>query len=194
LNSAVLATIWLLALLGLWRSVMGRYGALGFWQVAGRMPDEAFDWFISDDAWVVVDPRRPHAQSDHSRDGFVGPFKLVVPKVGGVVTLYADADRIDESQAAFLAAHGSSRDSDMRSWPSFLAFAYPLVATITYPQGSGLVLEALGYGLANLGYLLALAAIIPGHFRALYLNYRIPTGAAAIGAWLLGIVLVNVSW
>jgi hypothetical protein len=52
-NSVVLGTLGLLGLLVLWRSVMVRHGALGFWQVAARMPE-----------------------SLRSRDDLVGPFKL----------------------------------------------------------------------------------------------------------------------
>ncbi len=43
--------------------------------------------------------------------------------------------------------------------------------------------------LANLGYLLDIAGVIAGHFRALGLNYRIPTLIAAVGAWVTGTTL-----
>jgi len=190
-NSVVLGTLGLLGLLVLWRSVMVRHGALGFWQVAARIPDQAFDWFASDDTWTIVDPGQEGTESLRSRDDLVGPFKLAVPKAGRVVTLFADAERIDASQAAFLAAHGSQRDSGTPAWPSFLALAYPLAASMTFPQGSARALEVMGYGLANLGYLLAVAGVIAGHFRALGLNYRIPTLIAAVGAWVVGTILVN---
>ena len=192
MNSVVLGTLGLLGILLLWRSVMVRHGALGFWQVAARIPDEAFDWFVSDDTWTVVDPGQPGAESLRSRDELVGPFKLAVPKADRVVTLFADANRIDASQAAFLAAHGSQRDSGTPAWPSLLAIAYPLTASMTFSQGSAGALEVMGYGLANLGYLLGAAGVIAGHFRALGLNYRIPTLIAAVGAWVIGTILVNI--
>ena len=192
MNSVVLGTLGLLGILLLWRSVMVRHGALGFWQVAARMPDAAFDWFVSDDTWTVVDPTQPGAGSMRSRDDVVGPFQLAVPKVGGVVTLFADADRIDASQAAFMAAHGTRRDAGAPAWPSFLALAYPLTASMTFPQGSAGALEVMGYGLANLGYLLGIVGVAAGHFRALGLNYRVPTFIAAVGAWVTGTILVNI--
>lgn len=192
MNPVVVGTLGFLSLLVLWRTVMVRHGALGFWQVAARMPDEAFDWFVADDTWTVVNPSQPGAETARSRDDLVGPFKLAVPKVGGVVTLFADADRIEVSQAAFLAAHGKRRDSRVPAWPSFLTLAYPLTATMTFPQGSAGALEVMGYGLANLGYLLGVAGIIAGHFRVLGLNYRIPTLIAAVGVWITGTILVNI--
>lgn len=192
MNSVVVGTVGFLGLLLLWRSVMVRHGALGFWQVAARMPDEAYDWFVSDDTWTVLDPAQPGTESMRSRDDLVGPFKLAVPKVGGVVALFADADRIDASQAAFMAAHGTRRDSGARAWPSLLALAYPVMATMTFPQGSAGAHEVMGYGLANLGYLLGIAGVIAGHFRALGLNYRSPTLIAAVGAWVIGTILVNI--
>ncbi len=149
MNSVVLGTLGLLALLLLWRSVMVRYGSLGFWQVVARMPDEAFDWFVSDDTWTVVDPTQPGVESMRSRDDLVGPFKLAVPKVGGIVTLFAQADRIEASQAAFMATHGARRDSGAPAWPSFLALAYPLTASMAFPQGSAGALGVMGYGLAG---------------------------------------------
>lgn len=193
MNSVVLGTVGLLGVIALWRAVMVRRGALDFWQVAARRPDEAFEWFLSDDTWTVVESPYQQAESSLPRGGMTGPFKLVVPKAGGAVTLFADASRIDASQAAFLAAHGTRRDLGWPTWPSFIALAYPLIASMTFSSGSAGALEAMGYGLANLGYLLGVAGIVAGHFRALGLNYRAPTLIAGVGAWVVGTFLVNVS-
>jgi hypothetical protein len=171
---------------------MVRHGNLSFWQVADGMPNEALDWFLSDDTWIVFDPGQPAGQSTSSRDDVVGPFKLAVPKAGGVITVYADADRIEASQVAFMATHGTRQDSGGPAWPSFVALAYPLTASMTFPAGSAGAIEVMGYGLGNLAYLLGAAGVVAGHFRALGLNYRIPTLKAAVGAWLVGIVLVNI--
>lgn len=196
MNSVELGTIGLLVLFLLWRTVMVRYGGLGFWQVAARSPDDAYDWFLSDDTWTVVDPVQPGAEPamrSGDDDDLLGPFKLAVPKLDTVVKVVARADRIDASQAAFMAAHRTEEDSKTPAWPSFLALAYPLAASATIPPDSSVgVLEVMGYGLASLGYLLGVAGVISGHFRALGLAYRIPTLIAAIGAWVTGTVLVNV--
>lgn len=192
MNSVVLGTLGLFGVLALWHSVMVRHGNLGFWQMAARMPNEALDWFLSDDAWIVIDPGKAGGQSMRSRDDLVGPFKLAVPKAGGVITVYADADRFEESQAAFMAAHATRQDSGGPAWPSFVALAYPLTASMTFPAAASGSIEVMGYGLANLGYLLGAAGVVVGHFRALGLNYRIPTLIAAVGAWLVGTILVNI--
>ncbi len=51
----------------------------------------------------------------------------------------------------------------------------------------------LGYGLAILGYLLGAATVVPGHFRVLGLDDRIPTLIAAVIFWVIGFVLSNVA-
>jgi hypothetical protein len=73
-----------------------------FWKLAASRPDQAYDWFISHDDWVVVDFDQRH----HGKPGagsFVGPFILRVPKLGGRrVAIYGRSDAIAESQEAFV--------------------------------------------------------------------------------------------
>ena len=57
---------------------------------------------------------------------------------------------------------------------------------------ASIALVSVGYGLANLGYLLLGAGIIFGSFPILGLRSRRRTFAVAVAAWLVGIVLSNV--
>jgi hypothetical protein len=53
------------------------------------------------------------------------------------------------------------------------------------------LLATLGYGFANLGYLLFGAGILTGTFRALGFRYRMATLIAAVAVWVAGTVLMN---
>ena len=77
-------------------------------------------------------------------------------------------------------------------WASTLALLYPIFATVYIarwtPAGPAMV---LGYGLANLGYLLLGAGVWAGSFRILGLKNRRQVFASAVAALVLGAVLSN---
>ena len=79
-------------------------------------------------------------------------------------------------------------------WPSLVVLLYPLGAAgyiaATTPAGFAMV---IGYGLANLGYLLVAAGIYSSSFRILHLKTRRQVFAVAIVVLVLGTVLSNVS-
>lgn len=78
-------------------------------------------------------------------------------------------------------------------WPSAVALLYPVGATIyiatTTPAG---FVTVIGYGIANLGYLLFAAGIFCGTFRILGLRNRWQVFGAAVVSFVLGTVLSNV--
>ncbi|MGB2944689.1 MAG: hypothetical protein WBB80_06305 [Nitrospira sp.] len=78
-------------------------------------------------------------------------------------------------------------------WPSALGLLYPITAIVyvgtATPAGAALV---VGYGIANLGYLLFVAGVFGGTFQILGLNNRWQVFAAAVAAFLLGTLLSNV--
>ncbi|BAS26751.1 hypothetical protein [Limnochorda pilosa] len=78
-------------------------------------------------------------------------------------------------------------------WPSALALLYPVGAAIyiatTTPAGSTMV---IGYGIANLGYLLFAAGILGGSFRILGLRNRWQVFGAAVISFVAGSMLSNV--
>ena len=84
-------------------------------------------------------------------------------------------------------------------WPSTISLLYPLVAGASaYHQATAAAhatpgLSALGYGLANLGYLLAASGLLFGRFGAFRLRSRRATVGAALAAFLMGRVILNVS-
>lgn len=73
---------------------------------------------------------------------------------------------------------------------SALAIAYPLGAGLWMSTRAPL-LESLGFGITQLGYLVAFSGLLFGSFQVLGLRSRWRTIAAAIPLWLIGVVLVN---
>jgi hypothetical protein len=73
-----------------------------FWRLAARHPDNAYDWFVSHEGWVVIDPGAGRVKKPKG-PGYTGPFILWVPKLGGKrVLVYGEAGRVEESQEAFI--------------------------------------------------------------------------------------------
>ncbi len=180
------------SLLAIWHTVYVRAGRFGFWQLAARIPNEAFDWFAQhEETWIVVHPNDPRVQELQTREDLVGPFLLAVPKVGGTIKVFAQKDGIDTSQEVFMNVFGPSKDTPGTSWPSALALSYPVVAMLSFAQYDAPPTIVLGYGLSNLGYLLLGAGVVAGHFRILGFNYRAPTLIAGGTCWIAGVVLSN---
>jgi hypothetical protein len=104
---AALLTVLFVLIVGgalLWRYLRPRMP--DFWQVAARYPDKAYDWFVSHDEWVVIDPASDHQPKVDQR-AYEGPFLLWVPKLGGRrIVVYGRRGAMKESQRAFLMHRG----------------------------------------------------------------------------------------
>ena len=78
-------------------------------------------------------------------------------------------------------------------WPSAIALLYPISAIVYIcawtPESPAVV---VGYGLANLGYVLFAAGVWAGSFRALGLTKRWKVFGSAIAAFAVGTVFINV--
>ncbi len=78
-----------------------------FWDRVTEIPDDAYTWFMNEPEWIIVE----HSHDLHSHQqtrGMCGPFKLFVPCIGRVVTLYCEHDAIEESQARFIREHNKA--------------------------------------------------------------------------------------
>lgn len=81
-----------------------------FWRLAARHPDNAYDWFVSHEGWIVVDPYSPRNNAPKGSQ-YTDPFVLWVPKLGGRrVLIYGRRDAIAESQEAFIRVFGPYGD------------------------------------------------------------------------------------
>lgn len=179
------------AVILVWRAIYVNRGNIRFWQLAADQPDAAFEWMQSRSDWIVLRPEDPEVEKLKERTDFVGPFKLAVPSVGGVVTIFAESKSIDATQSEFMDSLGGAKERATFPWLSSLAMLYPIAAMVTIAARGAPVLPTLGYGFANLGYLLFGAGIVAGSFRALGFRYRIPTLIAAVAVWVVGTVLSN---
>jgi len=159
-------------------------GNLSFWKLASKLPEEAIGFMESDPAWVF-------AHESEKPPGYSGPFLLAAPSLGQTVKLYADPDRIEESQARFIEQYRDAIPSKGFPYLSFLALGYPVAAMLSMSESTAPVVIVLGYGLANLGYLLLAAGVVAGQFRAFGLEKRVPTIIAAVVFWVVGVVLSN---
>jgi len=159
-------------------------GRLSFWKLASKLPNEALEHFEKGSAWVFADDtERPN--------GFSGPYYLPVPSIGRTVKLYADPDRIEESQSSFIEQYGDLLSAQGFPYFSFVALLYPIAAMLSLSETPISIVGILGYGFANLGYLLLAAGIFFGKFRAFALEGRVITIIAAVVSWIVGIVLTN---
>lgn len=174
-----------------WRSVYVKHGNIGFWQLAADQPDAAYQWMKGRPDWVVLDPHDPRVEQLKQSPNLVGPFRLVVPSVGGMVVMFAESESIDAAQREFIGLYGGSREKASFPWLSWVAMLYPISAILWAASLGAPLLATLGYGFANLGYLLVAAGIFAGSFRALGFRYRMPTLIAAVAVWVAGTVLCN---
>jgi hypothetical protein len=77
---------WIVAgLLGLicWRWVSNRKGNLRFWQLVAKHPHLAFIFFKVEKCWFIDE-----VPKDVAAANLVGPFRVFIPSVGRLVTLW----------------------------------------------------------------------------------------------------------
>ena len=188
MENAITALALFAAALGLLAVFFVKLGRLTFWKMAAYFPEQALQYVSNDPAWIVQQSVEPRPGEE-----FVGPFTLRVPTLGRAVKLYARQDQIEQSQQRFVDEHRELLPRHGFPYMSLLALAYPVLAILYMGKTPASPILVLGYGFANLGYLLGAATVIPGHFRVLGLDYRIQTSIAAIIFWLSGVVLSNVA-
>ena len=187
------AIVIFLLVLQVWRSIYVRRGNIRFWQLAASQPDAAFEWMQGRADWFVLLPEAPEVDEFMHSTGLVAPFKLGVPSVGGTVVIFARSESIDESQEEFIELYGSRKERRGFPWLSSLAMIYPVAGMLTIAVQGAPFLPTLGYGFANLGYLLFAAGLLSGSFQALGFRYRKPTLVAAVAVWVVGLVLDSLS-
>lgn len=143
-----------------------------FWQ---RDTADVFDEIIADARNVL----RPHGLANDDEAAF-NLFNIVVLS-------YAYSAYDQPKMREFLGIKGAGFP-----WPSAIALLYPAGATLyianATPAGFASV---IGYGIANLGYLLFAAGIFGGTFRVLGLRNRWQVFGAAVVSFVIGTVLSN---
>lgn len=91
-----------LFLLGWVLEIMSR-GNITFWAKVRNYPDLAYDWFKSNDSWIVTDDVLENAGRLLQKRDWVGPFRLCVPKLEGKrVRIYGKANGYEKTQEEFL--------------------------------------------------------------------------------------------
>lgn len=76
-------------------------GNPGFWKLTRQHPEAAYQWFLKEDCWVVqqgpYEPNFPLPQ-----DRYVGPFRFALPRGGGLISIWCERERIEDSQQRFM--------------------------------------------------------------------------------------------
>ncbi len=97
-----------LVLVGIWYW-LSKLGSYDFWKVAAKHPNEAYDWFMVDGAWAVVDPDDPMSMRPEPREEYDGPNWLWIPKLGGRrISIWGRIDSFEASQKRFIARMSQS--------------------------------------------------------------------------------------
>lgn len=188
MSNAIVVLIFFIAALGGLALFYGKFGKLSFWKLAAKSPEKALEHISNDSAWVVH-----QGPESAPGSGFTGPFLLAVPSLGRTLKIYVREDQIEASQQRFIEMHRDLLPRHGFPYLSLLALLYPVIAILSMAKTPTPPILILGYGFANLGYLLGAATVIPGHFRILGLDDRIPTLIAAIFFWVIGFALSNVA-
>ena len=77
-----------------------QHGNLPFWKLAGKYPNMAYEIFkCENEAWLVLDRSSPVNSGTVPKDEWVGPFFIVVPKLGNeLVRIYGRKGKYEASQ------------------------------------------------------------------------------------------------
>ena len=162
-----------------------KLGKLGFWIIASKLPDEFMEFAKKNDhIWVISNSTIEEIGSE-----YVGPLRFVA--FGNIYTLYGLIGEYEKSQSEFIAIYGDQIPKQDFPFPSLLSLMYPILAMASFPDPSRGVIEIMGYGFSNLGYLL-FAALIPGTFRIFGMERRMPIFLGAFIFFIFGVFLVNV--
>jgi len=87
----------------LWWRFLKTYGKIDFWNVVRKHPNEAYEWFMTDDAWIVTDPNDPQSSPPENKDEWNGPSWLFVPMLGGKrIGIYGRYQDMEESMQRFM--------------------------------------------------------------------------------------------
>ena len=91
-----------------WFRIM-RMGDTLFLRLISRYPDAAYDWFMAEECWLVIEHGEHKAGliDKPEPDGYSAPFTLVVPKLNGrVVVVYGRLCAAEESKRRFTERYG----------------------------------------------------------------------------------------
>ena len=87
--------------------LISRQKTFPFWKLASDMPDEAYEFFLSEPCWAIYDPPSRKQERPSGRD-YTGPFFLHVPSLGRRIAFYGKSDLIEESQRRFIERHSNA--------------------------------------------------------------------------------------
>lgn len=86
-----------------YRFVLVKGGNLKFWKFAKAHPEEAYSFFMGNDAFVVFEGKPTDGYKSNLPSGeWDGPFKLHVPSINKFVTIYGRPPEYQTAQENFM--------------------------------------------------------------------------------------------
>jgi hypothetical protein len=85
--------------------VVLRPGRLDFWRIASKYPDEAYDFFVSEQCWKVFQEVLPDGyRSLVPKEDWTGPFRLWIPKLRNkMIYIFGKYPDFERAQKEFIA-------------------------------------------------------------------------------------------
>lgn len=78
-------------------------GAPGFWKLTRKYPLEALEMFRSEDCWRIFETKPTGGyQLPGGMQAWTGPFTVLDPRSGQLLTVFCRASEIDTSQERFV--------------------------------------------------------------------------------------------
>jgi hypothetical protein len=90
----------IIGVIGLIAFTMTGKGNLSFWKIANRYPEEAYNFFLNNDTWHVIDNIN-NVDPPTKDENWDGPFRLFIPSINRTVKIYGKTDSYFESQEDF---------------------------------------------------------------------------------------------
>lgn len=72
-----------------------------FWKLTRKHPVEAYDFFLSNDCWFVVDGVN-NTEPPKDRKNWDGPFTLFLPNIKNRIKVYGKSPYYEKSQEEFV--------------------------------------------------------------------------------------------
>lgn len=81
-----------------------RMAGYEFWNLAAKLPDEAYEWFKSEECWYLDLQEAKNQGVDTA-----GPFRLSIPSLGRSIQVWGDSSRYEDSQNRFVQLYKQNR-------------------------------------------------------------------------------------
>jgi hypothetical protein len=76
-------------------------GKPNFWKLTRKYPDEAYNFFLENDCWFVVDGVN-NSGPPKDKNNWIGPFSLFLPNINKLIKIYGKSAEYEKSEEEFI--------------------------------------------------------------------------------------------